>query len=216
MSQDLTTRKFTRRSLSEPRSARTVLLRMAEDQERADRLRALKDEYPSVTWRQLAEHVGVAERSVLNWAAGKGMDYDHAVKAAEFFRGLGADIPDDYVWRGHRADTPDPFSAVEGASARLAALEGMVKQLLQDRETLQAEIAEQNSLLARQTVLLERIEELVRVLEGAEVTEQAAEPGPGVPELPSPGELDPPAPPLPERTSGGRDRRLSDRRRESA
>jgi hypothetical protein len=134
MSQDLTTRKFTRRSLSEPRSARTVLLRMAEDQERADRLRALKDEYPSVTWRQLAEHVGVRERSVLNWAAGKGMDYDHAVKVAEFFRELGAVIADDYVWRGLRADTPTPFAGADDVSARLAALEGMMKALLHDQE----------------------------------------------------------------------------------
>jgi hypothetical protein len=136
MSQDLTTKKFTRRSLSEPRSARTVLLRMAEDQERADRLRALKDEYPSVTWRQLAEHVGVRERSVLNWAAGKGMDYDHAVKVAEFFRELGADLADDYIWRGLRADTPTPFAVPDETAARLAALEGMMKDLLHDQQRI--------------------------------------------------------------------------------
>jgi hypothetical protein len=161
---------------------------MAEDQERADRLRTLKDEYPSVTWRQLAEHVGVRERSVLNWAAGKGMDYDHAVKVAEFFRDLGEDIADDYVWRGLRANTPTPFAVGDETAARMAALEGDLKQLLHDRESLRSEIAQQNALLARQSQLLERIESLVRVLEHAEVTEPAAAPDVPLPGLPLPSE----------------------------
>lgn len=40
---------------------------MAADQERADRIRALKQGRPDLTWRRIADHVGVTERSATDW-----------------------------------------------------------------------------------------------------------------------------------------------------
>jgi hypothetical protein len=147
---------------------------MAQDQERGARLRDLKDTH-GVRWKELAAHAGVQERSVLNWAAGKGMDYAHAEKVAEFFRGRGADVDTAYIWNGAVSDTPSPFAPTDALLDRMAALEDDMKRLLHDRESLRAEIARQNGLLARQSLILERIESLVAVLEGAQVIEPAAE-----------------------------------------
>ena len=169
---------------------------MAEDQERGERLRALKDAHPSVRWGQLADAVGVRERSVLNWAAGKGIEYENAVKAAVFFRELGEDIDDDYIWRGARTDTPSPFAQTDALLDRIAAVEDLVKQLLHERESLKTEIAEQNGLLAQQSALLEEIRGLVAVLKGvkrAEVSEPAEAAGtrPAQRPLPEPPGLPP-------------------------
>jgi hypothetical protein len=77
--------------------ARTVLLRMAADQERAERIRALKQERPDLTWRRIADHVGVTERSATDWQRKGGMEYDNAKKLAELF-----EVDVDYIWRGTR------------------------------------------------------------------------------------------------------------------
>jgi len=68
---------------------------MAADQARAQRVRQLKDEHPELTWRQIAEHIGVAERSAVAWAKTGGMEYANAKKFAEL---MGASV--DWLWRG--------------------------------------------------------------------------------------------------------------------
>lgn len=91
-------------SLRTSGGARTVLLRMAADQERADRIRALKLGRPDLTWRRIAEHVGVTERSATDWGKKGGMEYENAVKLAALF-----EVDVDYLWRGTAGPTPDPF-----------------------------------------------------------------------------------------------------------
>ena len=112
MSQPLTKKDFAPGSLRRPRSARTLLLRMAADEARAQRFRETyeqrKAENPrEYTWRRLADHVDVSERAAQDWAKTGGIEYDNAKKAAEFW---GVDF--DWLWRGPKEgeQTPDPFS----------------------------------------------------------------------------------------------------------
>lgn len=82
-------------ALPKPRSARTVLLRMAADQDRAERIRKLKRERPDLKWRVIADHVGVTERAAASWAQSGGIAYDNAKKLAEIF-----EVDVDYIMRG--------------------------------------------------------------------------------------------------------------------
>lgn len=115
-------------SLKRARSPRTVLLRMAADAERAQRLKAIKDERPDLTWPQVAEAVGVTDRSVAAWAKDGQMSYSNAKKLALF---LGVDL--DWLWRGP-AESPDLMAALttsDDLAKRLDRIEGMLEQLLE-------------------------------------------------------------------------------------
>lgn len=90
-------------SLRGSRSARSVLLRMAADQDRAERIRKLKSDNPGLTWRAIADHVGVTERAAADWAKSGGIAYDNAKKLAELL-----EVDPDYIWRGN-LNVPDPF-----------------------------------------------------------------------------------------------------------
>jgi isopentenyldiphosphate isomerase len=118
-------------------SAHTVRLRMAADQERADRIRALKQDRPDLTWRRIADHVGVTERSAADWQVKGGIDYTNAEKLAELF-----EVDVDYIWRGP-VDTPD-LSRPDQQAEWMTRMEALI-----DR---------QNDLLERQSLILERIE----------------------------------------------------------
>jgi isopentenyldiphosphate isomerase len=118
-------------------SAHTVRLRMAADQERADRIRALKQDRPDLTWRRIADHVGVTERSAADWQVKGGIDYTNAEKLAELF-----EVDVDYIWRGP-VDTPD-LSRPDPQTEWMTRMEALI-----DR---------QNDLLERQSLILERIE----------------------------------------------------------
>jgi hypothetical protein len=144
MKQAIKKKSFSAASLRQPRSARTVLLRMAADQERADRIRALKQARPDLTWRRIGDYVGVSERAAINWQKDGGMDYDNAKKLAEL---LEVDV--DYIWRGTETDTPDPFPAT---------FEDRIDQAEQRLTSL---IEKQNELLTRQSEILERIERAI-------------------------------------------------------
>ncbi len=88
---------------------------MAADQARAERLKALKLARPDVTWGQLADEVGVTERSVAEWAKTGQMSYGNAKKVAAFFK---ADR--DWFWRGPEAESPDLMGVLSpDVSARL-------------------------------------------------------------------------------------------------
>lgn len=126
-------------SLPRHEAARTVLTRMAADQERAERIRALKQQRPDLTWRRIADHVGVTERSATDWQRKGGIEYDNAKRLAELF-----EVDIDYLWRG-APEAPPAGRDDPGILQR-------VEHLLQ----------EQNNLLARHIMLLERIESATR------------------------------------------------------
>lgn len=110
MSQPLRKNNYMRASLRGPGSARTVLLRMAADQERADRIRALKADHPTLTWRVIAESIGVTERAAAEWARSGGIAADNAEKLAQVFQKAGAAVDFDWIWHGPREETPSPFA----------------------------------------------------------------------------------------------------------
>lgn len=148
MSQPLTTKNFSRSSLRDHESARSVLMRMAEDHARAERIRTLKSDRPDLTWEQIADHVGVKERSVHNWAATGGIKYENAEKLAELF---GVSV--DYIWRGEGGsvatmdgDTPDLLGALSPEDAkeipaRLDAIETDVAEIKKLLRQLMQQVA---------------------------------------------------------------------------
>lgn len=95
-------------SLRTPRSARTVLLRMAADEARAQRIRALKERHPELTWRYIAEACGVTERAAVAWGRTGGIAYPNVKKLATLFISAGENIDADYLWRGDLAAEAEP------------------------------------------------------------------------------------------------------------
>jgi hypothetical protein len=122
MMQPLARKNLKKNSLRRGGSARTVLLRMAADQERADRIRALKESRPGLTWRRIGDHVGVSERSAFEWGKKGGIEYDNAKKLAELF-----EVDADYIWRGAGITAPDLFAnqddGIAGLEERLGDVE---------------------------------------------------------------------------------------------
>ena len=94
-------------SLSRRPPARTVLLRMAADDARAQRIRDLKAARPDLRWSDIADAVGVRERSAIEWQKTGAMAHDNAVRLAGVF-----DVDVDWLWRGPRAETPDLIAAL--------------------------------------------------------------------------------------------------------
>jgi hypothetical protein len=87
---------------------------MAADQERADRIRALKQGHPELTWQAIAERVGVSLRAAQSWQETGGIAYENAKRLAALW---GEDV--DYIMRGERPETPDlSLSQVRDASRR--------------------------------------------------------------------------------------------------
>lgn len=123
-------------SLKRARSPHSLLLRMAADAERAQRLKMIKDERPDLTWPQVADAVGVSERSVAAWAKDGQMSYGNAKKLA-LFLGVGL----DWLWRGPQPESPDLMSALttpgdlaqrlDQIDERGQRIEGMLEQLLE-------------------------------------------------------------------------------------
>lgn len=142
MSQALVNRNRTRNSLRQVMSPRTVLLRMAEDQERAARIKGLKDSRPDLTWAKIAEGVGVKERSAIEWASSGGISEPNAKKLAALFG-----VPFDYIWRGPESDTPDPFAHVNGGRSQLDRIEAKLDQLLRENIALNARLEDEGARL---------------------------------------------------------------------
>lgn len=95
---------------------------MAADEARADRIRQLKAEHPELTWRAIADHVGVSERAAVEWQKSGGIEYENAKKLAQLFPESSA----DYIWRG---DTPDLMGAVSGDTDEITALRNEIAEL---------------------------------------------------------------------------------------
>jgi transcriptional regulator with XRE-family HTH domain len=122
MKQHVMNRRYSPLSLAGHGTARTVLLRMAEDQDRATRIAELKERHPRLTWAKIAEQVGVTERAATQWKKTGALKPENAEALAQVF---GVDF--DYIWSGPRPDTPEMFvdrrSEPSQFAERLASIE---------------------------------------------------------------------------------------------
>lgn len=100
---------------------------MAADQDRASRIRELKEDHPELTWQAIADHVGVSMRAAQAWAEKGEIAYANAKKLAELFD----DVDVDYIMRGPRgsADLMGSLSTAE-LLPRLASMEKKIDELL--------------------------------------------------------------------------------------
>lgn len=209
------------RSLQRPRTARTVLLRMAADQERAERIRSLKDRHPDITFRMMGDAAGVSERAAADWPRTGGIAPENTKKLAALFQEHGENIDWRWLHFGAESDTPSPFAGrdqvadireefredVDEIRRRLTAIE---EHLAAADKSIRGQLAVQDKLLAD-------IRALVEPLRGVrlEVSEPDAEPERDP--LPDPERLvGPRAPAKPERTTGDQDAPAAARRRKPA
>jgi hypothetical protein len=86
---------------------------MAADQERAQRIRALKSEHPELTWQAIADHVGVTMRAAQAWGEKGEIAYGNARKLAELF---GEDVA--FILRGPPPTSPDLMGAIDADPVR--------------------------------------------------------------------------------------------------
>lgn len=127
MNHNIQTKRFTTASLRRDRSAHTVLLRMAQDADRAERIKALKADRPDLTWGQLAEAVNVSERSVLGWAQKGTISYANAKKLAAFLK-----VDADWIWSGRTGESPNLMAVLDaGSDDRLGRIEAKLDALSQ-------------------------------------------------------------------------------------
>jgi hypothetical protein len=151
MSQALMKKNLTAASLRHRKPPRTVLLRMAADERRAKRIEALKQGHPEVTWKDIADYVGVSERSAHAWRATGGIDPKNARKLTQFFQGLGDRITDDYVYRGDHEDVPNLMDVFGSDPPQPNVIEELLRELI--------------SRIGRLEPLADRVAELEKELE---------------------------------------------------
>jgi hypothetical protein len=122
---------------------------MAADQDRADRIRSLKQARPDLTWRRIADAVGVTERSATDWQVKGGISYENARKLAVVF-----EVDVDYIWRGTESTTPRPF-ADGSTDERLDRIEAALTTMLERVDHIAAHAQEQRSELMDRLEALE-------------------------------------------------------------
>jgi transcriptional regulator with XRE-family HTH domain len=151
-------------SLSRRITPRNVRPRMA-DKERAQRIRTLKKQHPGMTWRHIADEVGVDTRSAQAWRKTGGISAKNAVKLAEVFG-----VSYEFLWFGkEKGPTPDLLagvSRIDQVDAVRDEFRDKVDKITAQLAAVEIDIESQNANLAQQTDLLERIQ--------AAVTQQAA------------------------------------------
>src|SRR4051812_8110326 len=125
MSQGLTTRNITPGSLRGHEDARTVLLRMALDEERAERIKSLKAQHPELTWGDIADKVGVTERSAIDWQKTGGISHANCKKLAKVFG-----VDHHWLWSGVEQGTPDLLGTLRADSDQLDRIEAKLDELL--------------------------------------------------------------------------------------
>ena len=135
-----TMKNLTRTSLSATRSATTLRLKfLMDEQQRIEigaRLKDLRANSPH-TNRSVGDAVGVTERTVAEWAAGRqGMTYDNAKKVAELF-----DVDLDWLWRGDKGETPDLMGTLS-QNGSAADLKADVDRLLSELDAARLEVLE--------------------------------------------------------------------------
>jgi len=134
----MTMKSLTRASLETPRGADSLRLRwLMNEQQRLEigrRLRELRDNSPE-TNRSIGDYVGVAERTVAEWASGRqGITYDNAKKVAGLF-----EVDLDWFWRGKERATSDGLldALTEAQSSPVLAA---VRELDRKLEALRVEL----------------------------------------------------------------------------
>lgn len=85
------------------KATRSVLLRMAADEDRAERIRELKERRPDLTWGRIASAIPVSERSTYDWRRTGAISHEHAIELARVF-----DVDPDWLWSGRDPDAPSP------------------------------------------------------------------------------------------------------------
>jgi transcriptional regulator with XRE-family HTH domain len=150
-------RRYSPLSLAGHGTARTVLLRMAEDQDRATRIAELKERHPRLTWAKIAEQVGVTERAATQWKKTGALKPENAEALAQVF---GVDF--DYIWSGPRPDTPEMFVDRRNAAAEPSEIAERLDHIDAALELAASERQQIAALLARQTELLEAMEAATR------------------------------------------------------
>lgn len=133
MSASPTTQRLTRASLRRGLTPHSVLTRMAQDADRAARIRKVKDDNPQLTWAQIADKVGVTERSAIAWQQTGGIGHENAKRLAKL---VGVDP--DWLWSGNRPATPDLPALLNGNGAQLARIEAKLDQALKAQAEIQA------------------------------------------------------------------------------
>lgn len=115
---------------------------------RAARIKELKEGEPDLTWKAIADHVGVEERAAKAWAATGGISYINAKRLAELFAGVDA----DFIMRGPPA--PDaPMTQLDRIEEHLKKLDTLDDKI--DRLVDWTESGEARALLQRLTELFE-------------------------------------------------------------
>lgn len=158
--------------------AHTVLLRMAADDSRAQRIAEARRER-HIKWKVVADFVGVEQRSAQLWAQTGEISWDNCRRLAELF-----EVDAYWLMNGvERSPTPDPFppandeqlDRIEDALARLAEhvqpnVEGQLASVL---ERINNQLAEQTQvledikgLLGRDTKTADRLEAATETLGG--------------------------------------------------
>src|SRR3954464_5445355 len=147
--------------LAARRTPRNVRLRVAQDTNRAERIRQLKTAHPELTWSYIADQIGVRERSAIAWQKTGGISAKNAEKLAELFG-----VSYDFLWFGkEKGPTPDVLAGVAGiedVEARRDALTSKVDQIAGQLAAMEIDLEHQNANLAQQTDLLERIQASIR------------------------------------------------------
>lgn len=129
---------------------------MAADQERADRIRSLKQDNPQLRWRHIADHVGVELRSAQMWQETGAISYDNAKRLATLFEGV--DV--DWIMRGPRDEAPSPFAGADDVGDQLAVIVARLDQI----ETLLQRVFNHRS--DQGTDIITRLDSLERAISG--------------------------------------------------
>lgn len=139
---------------------------MAADQERADRIRQVRQD-KHLRWKQIAAYVGVEMRSAQMWQETGAISWDNAVKFAEL-----AGVDAHWLMSGAETSTPDLFAVSNGSVEDR--LEQLADQLAQDRADREANVVEVKALIQAQNELLATQERILEEIRDATAKQQAA------------------------------------------
>jgi hypothetical protein len=162
--------------LAARRTPRNVRLRVAQDTNRAERIRQLKTAHPELTWSYIADQIGVRERSAIAWQKTGGISAKNAEKLAELFG-----VSYDFLWFGkEKGPTPDLLagvSRIDQVDAVRDEFRGKVDAIVAQLTAMEIDLESQNAHGAQQTDLLERIQASITQLTGqlADLTEVVAQ-----------------------------------------
>src|SRR3954467_1281074 len=96
--------------LAARRTPRSVRLRVAQDTNRAERIRQLKTAHPELTWSSIGDQIGGREGSAIAWQQTGGLNPKNAEKLADIFG-----VSYDFLWFGkEKGPTPDVLAGVAG------------------------------------------------------------------------------------------------------